>query len=267
MFTKTGAGSKLPAPVFQRMQVLTALSLIVTIALQVCILTLLVRHRLQKQFLWFLIYISYALAECILRLAVSGSPQTYFRVYWLTEVLDVVLTLAAVRESFLHIFWPETRQRWFKWVFWSCIALAIAYASWKAWAYPPRQADRIVMVILNLEFALGTSISIFGLLYFGLIKMFAVLEHQRESGIILGFTANASIATFSWITRSVFGTKFRLLSEWIPALAYIVAELTWSAELLQPERKLPEPRTTLEQMNQALDRYLEIFQRYRRRER
>src|SRR6185312_13922625 len=114
---------------------------------------------------------------------------------------------------------------------------------------------------------IGTLISMFGLLFFGLIKLFGVLEHQRESGIILGFTINASIATFSWITRSTFGTRFRVLSEWIPALAYIVAEATWIRELRRPERKLPEPSMTLEEMNQALDGYIELFRRYLRSER
>lgn len=248
------------------MQLLTALSLILTITLQASILSLLLRRRLCTRFRWFSVYILYALIECCLRLAVSGSSLAYFRVYWSTEIIDVVLTVAAVRESFLHIFWPETRQRWFKLIFISCLGIAVLYALWNAWAHPPQQADPAVTLILDSEFAIGTLISIFGLLYFGLIKLFGVLEHQRESGIILGFTINASIATFSWITRSTFGTRFQVLSEWIPALAYIVAEVTWIRELLRSEKKAPEPRMTLEQMNQALDGYLEIFRRYRRRE-
>ena len=249
------------------MQLLTALSLILTITLQVCVLALLLRRRLIRRFRWFFVYSVYVLVVAFLGIAVSGNPEAYFRFYWSAEVGDVVLRVAAVRESFLHIFWRETRQRWFKWIFISCIGIAILYAGWNAWAHPPQQADRLVTLILDCEFAIGTLISMFGLLFFGLIKLFGVLEHQRESGIILGFTINASIATFSWITRSTFGTRFRVVSEWIPALAYIFAEATWIRELLRPERKLPEPRRTLEQMNQALEAYLEILLRYRRRAR
>ena len=249
------------------MQPLTALSLVLTITLEAAILTLLYRRGLCARFRWFSIYLVYALAECCLRLVVSGNPHRYFVVYWSTEVLDVVLTVVAVRESFLHIFWPKIRQRWFKWGSLSAVTIACLYATWNAWAHPPQQADRAITLILDLEFAIGTLISISGLLYFGLIKLFGIWEHQRESGVILGFTMNASIATFSWITRSAFGTRFRVLSEWIPALAYIVAEATWIRALLRPERQLPQPRRTLEQMNQALEAYLEILQRYRRRAR
>jgi hypothetical protein len=249
------------------MQPLTALSLILTIALEVLILALLFRRRLCTRFPWFSAYIAYAIVECCLRLAVSGDPQSYFRVYWSTEVGDFVLTVIAVRESFIHIFWPETRQRWFKWIFTTGLGVAVIYAAWNVWAHPPEQADRAVTLILDLEFAIGTLLSICGLFYFGLIRLFGVLEHQRESGIILGFTINASIATFSWITRSTFGTRFRIVSEWIPAVAYIVAETTWIRELLRPERTLPEPSVTLEEMNQALGGYIELFQRYLRRER
>jgi hypothetical protein len=67
---------------------------------------------------------------------------------------------------------------------------------------------------------------------------------------------------FGWITRSVFGTKFRVLSEWIPAVAYIVAEAIWTKDLLRPERTLPEAKQTLEQMSSVMDRYIEIVHRY-----
>ena len=249
------------------MLLLTAISLIITIALQSCILGLLLWRQLRKRFPWFFVYILYALAECILRLVVSHNQDTYFRVYWSTEIGDVILTIAALRESFLAIFLPETKLRWFRWLFWGGIGLALAYAGWQMWVIPPRQANSLVTAILNLEFALDTIISIMGLLYAGAIALFGVLGHQRETAIILGFTANASIAVFSWITRSAFGTRFRVLSEWIPAIAYIVAEVIWTRGLLRQEQKLPEPNVTLEQMSVVIDRYIGLVNRYLGRER
>jgi hypothetical protein len=221
---------------------------------------------LQKRFIWFFAYIVYALLEAIAQLAVLGNPRMYSKVYWFTVPLDVLLTLLALRESFLGIFWPETRLRWFRWVFWSGISLALIYGGWEAWALPPRQAGRLFVVILDLEIALNIVISIFGLLYGGFIRLFGILEHQRETAIILGFTANASIATFGWLTRSVFGTRFRLLSAWVPAVAYIVAVTIWATELLRPERKLPEPTLTLEEMSAVMARYTAILHKYLGRE-
>lgn len=244
------------------MRVLVILSLAIPIALQICIAALLFRRRLQKRFPWFAAYILYALLEAIIRLAASGSKHAYLIVYWSTAVPGVVFTVLALRESFLAILWPETRLRWFRWIFWSCIFAALVYAGWQAWALPHRQAPRFLTVILNLQFGLDMVISTMGLLYAGAIGLFGILEHQRATAIILGFTANSSIAMFGWITRSAFGTKFRTLSEWIPAVAYVVAEAIWTRDLLRPERTLPGPKQTLEQMSEVMDRYIEILHRY-----
>lgn len=143
---------------------------------------------------------------------------------------------------------------------------AMMYAGWEAWALPPKQAGVLVKVILRLEFTLDIVISTFGLLYAGAIGLFGILEHQRATAIILGFTANSSIAMFGWITRSVFGTKFRTLSEWIPAVAYIVAEAIWVRDLLRQERELPHPKQTLEHMSEVMNKYIVILHRYLGRE-
>lgn len=234
----------------------------IPILLQICIIVLLVRRRLQKRFRWFFIYVCYALFELTIRLAASHSQRAYFIVYWSTAIPGVLFTLLALWESFLAIFRPETRFRWFRWILWICIMTAIVYAGWEAWALPPKQAGVLVKVILGLEFTLDIVISTFGLLYAGAIALFSVLEHQRATAIILGFTANSSIAMFGWITRSVFGTKFRSLSEWLPAIAYIVAEAIWVRDLLRAERVLPEPKQSLEQMREVMDRYVAIVHRY-----
>jgi len=252
---------------FYQMEELATLSLAVTIALQICVLSLLLWRKLQKRFPWFSLYIVYALSECIVRLAVSHDQRAYFTVYWLTEIGDVALTIFALRESFLSIFWPEIRLRWFRWVFWNCIVLAMAYACWEAWALPPKQAGRLMTVMLDLEFAIGAVIAMFGLLYAGAIKLFGILEHQRETGIIFGFTANATLATLGVIARSTFGTKVRMFTDFVPAIAYILAEAIWTRDLLLPERTLPEPRQTFEQMSEAIGRYTAIMHRYLGRER
>jgi len=244
------------------MRLLNILALVIPIILQVCILVLLLKRRLQRRFVWFFVYVLYALLELILRLAVSGNYGMYFKVYWSTEIVDATLTVLALKESFLSIFWPETRLRWFRWVFWSGIGLAVVYGCWEAWALPPQQVSRLGAAVLDLEFGLNATISIFGLLYAGFIRFFNVLEHQRESAIIIGFTAIASIANFGWITRSVFGTRFRLLSRLIPAVAYIVGELIWTRDLLRPEWKLPDPGLTLEEMNSVMARYVVLLQKY-----
>jgi hypothetical protein len=248
------------------MHILTALSLAIPILLQIGIIVVLLRRSLQKRFRWFFIYVCYALFELTVRLVASPNQRAYFIVYWSTAIPGAVLTLLALWESFLAIFWPEIRLRWFTCVFWICIAVAVTYAGLQATVVPPRQAGRLMTVILDLEFGSGIIIAMFGLLYAGAIKLFNILEHQRETAIIFGFTAYATMATLSVVTRSAFGTKVRMVTEYIPALAYILAEVIWMRDLLKEERTLPEPKQTLDQMSEAIDRYIGIVNRYVGRE-
>ena len=245
------------------MRILNVLALVIPFGLQGCILVLLLKRGLQRRFIWFFVYTLFSLLEVIVRLAVSGNYGMYFKVYWSTEPLETTFTVLALRESFLCIFWPETRWRWFRWAFWCGIGLAIAYSCWISWALPPREA---VHLYIDFEFGLGVVISVFGLLYAGFIRLFGILEHQRESAIILGFTAIACLGNFGWLTRSVFGTRFRLLSGLIPAVAYILGELIWTRDLLRPEWKLPQPTQTLEEMAGTMSRSVAILQKYLGRE-
>lgn len=260
-------GSKLSTSGVSQMHALTVLSLAIPIVLQISIVALLLRRKLQKRFPWFFVYVCYALLEAGIRLAASRSQSAYFVVYWSTAIPGLVLTVVALWESFLAIFWPETKLRWFMWVFWSCMAVAVAYAVWKGWILPPRQAGRLVTVMLDLEFASGVIIAMFGLLYAGAIRLFGILEHQRESAIIFGFTAYTTISTLSVITRSAFGTRFKAVTDYIPAIAYIIGEVIWTRDLMREERALPVPTQTLEQMTETVDAYIGILSRYIRRER
>jgi formate-dependent nitrite reductase membrane component NrfD len=96
--------------------------------------------------------------------------------------------------------------------------------------------------------------------------LFGILEHQRETAIVLGFTANALLGSFGWLTRSVFGTRFKLLSGLTTAVAYILGELIWTRDLLRPEWKLPQPTQTLEEMIETMSRSVAILQKYLGRE-
>ena len=207
-------------------------------------------------------YICYALFEAVIRLAASTSRSAYFVVYWSTAIPSVVLTVLAIRESFLAIFWPETRLRWFRWVFWICIGIIVGYAGLRAWLYSSREPTRLGSIIIDLELGVQYLVAAVGLIYFGLIRLFNVRGHQRESGIIWGFGVKASLIILGVLVRSIFVTRIGWLSAWLPALAYIIAEAAWVTELLHEEQSIPEPKAPLEEMSRTIDRYIAILRRY-----
>lgn len=221
---------------------LTKLSLLITIGLQIFILRLLVKRQLQQRFFWFFAYIVYALIEEGLRFSVSGNPALYGRVYWWTEGGDVILAVISVRESFLNVFREFTRLRWFTWLVWSSVGIALLYAAFRAWFFPPLRATRQGAIIIGLETAVDYSLAAVGILYFAMLLFWRIREHQWETGVISGFTINATFAVIGLLTLSIFGKKFRVLNEWIPAVAYIMAEIEWARILYKPEFKGFRPK-------------------------
>jgi hypothetical protein len=243
---------------------LTKLSFLLAICLQIFILHCLIRRRLHKRFFWFLTYIVYALVEEALRLGVSGNMTLYARVYWWTEVGDVILSVLAMRESFLNTFRLFTRFRWFLWIVWCSVGAALLYAAFRAAFFPPLHHTRQGAIIIGLETAFDYSLAAVGILYFAILLFSRTQDRPWEAGIVSGFTINAVFAVLGLLSISIFGTKFRVLNEWIPAVAYIMAELEWAVVLSRPERTtrntMPSVRaedlTMLDQYKRTLQRFL-----------
>lgn len=242
--------------------VFTKLSFVVSIGLQVFILALLIRRRLEKRFFWFLLYLAYELCESVVRVVVSGNQGLYLKVYWYTEVGDVTLSFLAVRESFLNVFRPYTRFRWFTGIIWGGVGIALLWAVFKAWVLPPVESNREIFAIIGLEVAVHYVLTAIGILYFAFVVWQKVKGHRWESTVILGFTVNVMIAVFGYLTRSVFGRRFSRLSEWLTAVAYIVGALIWALGLWQPEPKDSGPGRDLKTGDlEALEGYIKILGR------
>jgi hypothetical protein len=220
---------------------LNKLALAVTIGLQLVIIIVLVEKRLQRRFLWFLAYIAYDALEAVVRLSVAmiagSAGDLYFNVYWLTTVGGLALAVLAVRESFLNVFRAYTRLSWFLWAVWGCIGLALLYAVFKAWVFPPFPAKRSSVIIIGLTLAVDYTLAAIGLLYFALTAFFRIKDRQWESGILAGFTVYMIFDIMSLVARSVVGLEFKTAREWAPAIAYLLAEIGWAVVLSRPERK------------------------------
>jgi hypothetical protein len=241
-----------------------AVSQIASIGLEVVILIILLRRRLQNRFLWFLVYIAYELFESVVRFAVLENKHLYWNVYWWTEIGDVGFMVLAFGESFLNTFKEYTRLRWFVAIVWSCIGASLLYALFKALVFPPVQANRRGAIIIDLEVAINFALIIVGILYFALQALFKIKGRQWESSVIAGFGIYIVAAIFRFLIRSIFGTRFRLLNTWFVPVGYLLAEIIWVLELSRPERKPPVPirnltvddLTKLGQYSKILERFL-----------
>lgn len=236
--------------------------LALSIGLQVIILFVLIKRRLLRRFFWFSIYIGYVLIEAALRLSVVGNKTLYFYVYWLTAVGGVVLSVLAVRESFLNVFGVYTRFRWFTRIVWGCVGLALLYAAFRAWFSPPVNASRWGIVVADLELAVNYSLAFVGILYFILVRFQKIKEHQWESAIISGFSTIGILSSIAVLARSVFGP--RPFTQWIEPMAYLLAEIEWALVLGRPERETPKwvqkRELTIDDLTR-LDQYIKALER------
>ncbi len=248
------------------MHILFRFDLVIPICLLMAILTLLIKRGVQQRFRWFLIYVIYQLFEAILRLIVSGNKHAYFLVYWITSALAVILTVLAVRESFLNVLWAFARLRWFQRAFWICIGLAVTYSLLKAYLQPSTHGPLFVAIILHAEQTFEYLVCAAALFFFGAVHWFNIKKYQWEYRVMLGFLAIAVLANFGVLTRSIFGTRYGTVSEWFPAIAYIVGAFTWllgfSLREYKDESKPPVDLTP-EQIVAELDRYQQFITRAR----
>ena len=247
-------------------ELINKIVLAVTVGLQLTVLIILIRRQLLRRFLLFSVYIGYELVQDSLRLSVAGNKSLYFVVYWITAGSSLVFTVLAVGESFLNVFRLHTRLRWFTRTVWTCVGLALLYASLKAWLFPPVNRGWKTAAVIGSEVAVEYSISAVVIVYFVFRWIFRIRGQEWESGVMVGFGIFECLALGGFLTRSIFGTKYRIVSEWLPAVAYILGEVTWVLELRrdEPEERPPEEDLTVDYMKN-MDDYIKALGRIFRR--
>lgn len=240
--------------------------LLLSVGLQLTILVILVRRRLLSRFFWFSVYIAYVLIEAAVRFAVAGNASLYFKVYWLTSAGGLAFLVLAVRESFLNVFWIHTRLRWFARITWGCVGLALLYAILKAWLFPPVHGGWQTAAIIGSEVAVEYSVSGVAIVYFVFRWVFGIRGQEWETGVMWGFAIYESLALGGSVTRSIFGSKYRIMSEWLPAVAYIIGEVTWVLELSRDESEVMPPAriSTVDELR-TMDEYIKVLGRMFRR--
>lgn len=221
------------------------------------------RQGIRKQLPWFAVYVAWGflvqIAELVLYLI---RRQLYFDAYWWLQAVEIALTVAAVRESFLRIFQGFTRKLEFRLSLWGVIVAVVAYSAWKAVYAPPLQVSRLATFVFGVEFAFRWG-------FLGITVLTGVLSAlmkegiTREDAVVSGFGAAAAtfllyLGSFSW-----FGTKYIFLTKYIPAVGYFVAVFWWIYVFSRPVRQFGFEELGMgpEEIRKALRRYREFGER------
>jgi hypothetical protein len=229
----------------------------------VCLVAVLARRRIHREFPFFFIYISSSIVIGLLRLFFRNNYPLFFKVFWTTEAIYILLGLLALHEVFRKVFAAFYKNRWF-WLFFPLVVIAIfAIAIAYNLGSPPVQASRLISLILTLGTAVSlVQIAIFGL-FFVLVWFHGIRWRDYPFSIVVGFAIIAVGSLWGNWSRSVFGTRFNRFFGYAPAVAYIIAVIVWLDAFLRPP-SVPEwkLRITPEQLLEEVGEYSKIFQRF-----
>ena len=204
------------------------------IALEICILVLMARRHLYRQFPVFASYITYVMLQTALRAAFLSNAHLYFYVYWCTAPVEVIFAILAVHESFLRVFHGFYLLRWFRVVFPGSIAIALLYSVVRGYFYPPVHASAVQAAIILTMLTGQYVILAISVVFFALVKLLGVPWRIHEYRIVLGFGISSVMTALAASVRSVFVTRFAFVSEMLPALTYILALAIWISAVVYP---------------------------------
>jgi hypothetical protein len=242
------------------MLTLPNISFIIHLAVSGWLLVVMLRRGIWRSLPWFTSYIaSEVLGACAGLALWSVNRHLYLTVYWSLDAVQLILIVGAVRESFVRTFVGFSSLRWFPRLVAGVIATVLVYAAWKAIYAPPVQNNRLVALIIGGEFTFRWGIVAVGLLSAGLERLFSLARDTHEVAVIDG-CAVVSVGILAWaVIRSLFGTRYSLITQYFGELAYLLASWIWLKYMLRQKAE-----TGFEQLGMAPEQVALELSRYRK---
>ncbi|HEY6349665.1 MAG TPA: hypothetical protein VI636_09670 [Candidatus Angelobacter sp.] len=223
------------------------------------LLILVHRQRIREQLRWFAFYVLWEfVAQSVALVSLVARPHLYYNLYWWLELVDIALTVMAVRESFLRIFQGFTRKPGFRWLVWMLIVAVIVYSALRAAYGPPFQVSRKFTFIFDAEFLFR-----WGFLAIAVLTVIlGILMREgttREDAVVTGFGIAAGGFLLYLGTLSLLGNKYIFLTKYIPSMGYFVAVFWWIYVFSRPVKQFG-----FEELGMGPDEIREALRRYRR---
>jgi hypothetical protein len=211
------------------------------IGLQAGLCVLLILKGFQRPFRSFFAYTLFSVLASSAGLALRNHLTAYFYFYWISELIYIVLGLAALHEIIHVVFRNFYAIRWFRLLFPAVGAAMIVTAVLRTALVSRSGAplESLFEMIVSLEILVR--LFQFGLLalFFVLIWFFHMRWQQIPLGIALGFGVAAAGFLVVFLLRSEFGTKFNSIVRITPPMTYIAAVVVWLATFLRAEPSQP----------------------------
>lgn len=248
------------------MNLITAFFLLAPPLVQIALAILLVRRKVVGAFRSFFVYTVFAIVAEATKFAVRGNFYTYGLVFFVTQPIYALLGFLAIAEVFNCVFGSFRRFWWFKFLFPGFGLLAVAISILITALRPPVQASPFLATVFVLEIIVRClQLGVFFLI-FGLAEFFDLYWRRHSFGIAAGFGLAAFGILATIVIRSIFGTKYASVLQFVPSVTYLLAVLIWLISFLRPERDpfegmdhLFTPELFIERLEEYKRRFKERF--------
>jgi hypothetical protein len=241
----------------------------VAVCLEVWLSLLLYRRRVYKQSPVFVSYIVASVLVSLVRVLTVNHYQVYYVVYWASELLLILLSLAALNEVFWYTYRGFDSIWWLRPLYYGAILVALGVTIRMAIVSPPVSNDPLVSFTLDAEIAANIVRAGIVALFAALDKPMAVRFQRYPFGIILGFGVSSIGPSIAYFAFSAFGTKVVRSTDLISIVSYIVALVIWLRIFSLPDTRLTkwEPPIPPEEMWDTVEGYLKALGVSRKRKR
>jgi hypothetical protein len=243
------------------MRIANLLELALSLGLECWLIILLFRRDVRRHFPIFFGYTLCTALATVARLLSARHDAAYFYIFWWSEALLLLLSLAALDEVFRWVFEGFHRRWQFRLLYYGTIAALLIITIRNAIVNPPVQTSRLTSLILNTGIAVDlVQAGIVGLFY-TLAKLLDVEFRRYAFGIAVGFGASAVGPVIGYLARYEFGTGLDNFFRKTAAVSYILALGLWVTAFIRPEPEEKEwkPPMPPDQMLKEVNSYLKAL--------
>lgn len=244
---------------------LTAADYVLWLLPQLCVSVVLwriMRARVLREYPYFVAYCALQLVRFAALFAIgTGRAIPYFFAYWAFEIVDVVLSIAVIRDIYRRIFRDYAALQVFgSAIFHWAVAVLVLMSAWAAAAAEGKEFRRITAGVLVFEQA-GIAVRVGLLLLLLVIALFFRLRwNRRHLGIVIGFSLYFLVSFVALALRRHEGASVAHLYSLLGSISYNCCALVWVLTFLRQPAEVREPfpltATELEGLNTALGKLL-----------
>jgi hypothetical protein len=258
-----GAGKLAPA-IFMLHRILIAIpiaTLPIALCLEIWLAVLMYRRQAYKLAPVFFSYIVISVPVSLARVLTVQHYAVYFFVYWATDVLLILLSLAALNQVFWYTYRGFDSIWWLRLLYYGAILVALGVTIRMAIVSPPVLKHPIYSFIVDAEITANMVRAGIVALFAALVKRMVVRFQRYPFGIILGFGVSSVGQGIAYFAFSAFGTRVTEFTNIMASVSYIIALVIWLRIFSLPDTKLTkwEPPIPPEEMSDTVEGYMKAL--------